>query len=243
MQAYLRSLRIYGRTPTTLYSVRIVSHDSTTPTPTTVIGPAVQITMPAAVAQAAPTATAVDCRTIQLTWAGTGGGTPLKYDVEWRQGPGGTGWALLTVALATPTLAVPACIAPFPYSFRVTAYTDQRTAASAETATSDSVTVSTPPAVVPVVGVVTRTSVALSWAPATVGPGPYTYDVDQCIYDGVYPNGAARAQVTTIAAGLTALGTTVTGLAPGTTYVFYVIARDAAGAVISGIFALATTLP
>jgi endoglucanase len=172
-----------------------------------------------------PVASNVTSASVNLSWtAAAPGSSPVaQYDV-YQVAAGGDVKVASTVGL---TANVPALAASTAYTFYVKAVDTGGTASAA----SGSVAVTTlprptPPSAPgqPVASSVTATAATLRWTAASPGSNPLGgYDVVQVAPTPTTPD---RIVAST---GATTLTATVTGLSPGTTVSFYVLARDTTG--------------
>jgi endoglucanase len=207
-----------GTTPVTVNNIAV--YDGTTkvwgnePGTTTVTPPG---------APGTPAASNVGSTTVTLTWTGaTAGSNPIGgYDVYQVGTPDSvvastTGTTSATITGLTPSTA---------YQFYVVAKDNAGNAGakSANVAVTTTAGTSTPPGApgTPVASNVTATGATLTWTAATAGSSAIAgYDV--------YRVGSPDTKVASTTGALTAA---ITGLSAGTTYQFYVVARDSAGTV------------
>ena len=171
---------------------------------------------------AAPTAlifTAITANSMSASWTASAGAA--SYDVTVNGGA--------VVNVATPTYPLTALSGNTAYALSILARNISGVSLTA--LTGSQLTLPAAPGT-PVVGAITFSSVALSWAAPAGGAASYTVQYST--------NGFATIAGTAAAAGTS---TTVSGLAASTPYSFRVVANNTTGASLPSGVALATTSP
>jgi hypothetical protein len=207
---------VTGLTASTAYSFRVVGNNASgSSAPSNVV----TVTTPAGI-PLAPTGLVfsnVTASTITASWTASAGAT--SYDATVTPG------ALLNVT--TPTRALTGLAGNTSYAFSILARNASGVSATALTGTQ--LTLPAAPGT-PVVGAITSSSVALTWAAPAGGAATYTV---QYSTNGFTTFSSTAAVATT--------GTTVTGLAASTAYSFRVVGTNAAGTGLPSGTANATT--
>jgi chitodextrinase len=208
---------VSGLAPTTSYTFTVVASNVSAAAAAAVGGGGLSAPSNAVTAQTlagAPTGlnvTATAATSVSLSWTAPANSVGITYRVNVTPATG-------TAAITGTTAVVSGLASNASYSFTVAAVNS----AAVASPPSNSVTALTLPGTsgTPVVGAITSSSVALTWAAPAGGAASYIVQ---------YSTTAAFTPTTSFSQPAPTTGVTVTGLAPSTTYYFRIVAANATG--------------
>ncbi len=221
---------VSGLLPTTSYSFTVVASNVAAAAAAGVAGGGLSAPSNAvtALTLAGPptglTVTAITLNSVSLSWTAPAGAAGVTYQVNVTP-------ALGTVAYTGTTAVVSGLASNASYAFTVVAIN----AAAVASPPSNQVNALTLPDVsgTPVVGTITASSVALTWAAPVGGAASYLVE---------YSTTAAFTPATSFSQPAPTTSATVTGLTESTTYYFRVVAGNSTGNGLPSVAVQATTL-